>query len=67
MVVEKFEKFYQDLSSEDKSLLLKHILNSKIMNLNEGYYSGPSGTITKGLFTGPSNSQRVCSTCKRPL
>jgi hypothetical protein len=64
-VTTTFDEWYEKLSSDEKRELMIHIVKNKYRPLNEGYYGGPSGILTKGLFAGPSgvgNSGR-CPVC----
>ena len=64
-VISTFDEWYEKLSSEEKKELLIHIVKNKYRQLNEGYYGGPSGILTKGLFAGPSGvgSSGKCPVC----
>lgn len=63
-MVEKFKLWYNALNDNDKKEIVNYILNSEnIQSLNEGFYTGPSKKIDKGLFTGPLSSSSKCPTC----
>jgi len=62
-MIETFENWYKNLSDDQKKQLLDYIFNNKIKPINEGFFAGNIGILTKGLFSGPIGSQRVCPTC----
>lgn len=62
-----FDEWYENLSSNEQSELLGHILNTKCNVTCEGFHSGPHGVLQKGLFVAPSASavQNKCPLCGR--
>ncbi len=64
-VIKTFDDWYEKLSSEDKSNILRHIINTKCQVACEGFHAGPHGTLQKGLFVAPSGSsaQKKCPVC----
>lgn len=63
-MLEKFKLFFNTLSPKDKEEAIRYILQSQnIQSLNEGFYSGPSKNIEKGLFSGPVNTSNKCKYC----
>jgi len=60
-----FDEWYEKLPSEEKKELMIYIIKNKFRPLNEGYYGGPAGVLTKGLFAGPSGvgNSNKCPVC----
>ena len=61
--VNDFDAWYEKLSLEEKRDVVLHIVNNKFRPLNEGYYGGPSGILTRGLYAGPSGQTQTTSRC----
>lgn len=70
-MIKQFDEFYKQLSGEEKSKLVDHIINT-YTNLNvvmEGYNSGTLA-ILDGLNAGPLatlSQTNKCNGCGRPL
>ena len=63
-VTNTFDVWYEQLTSTEKSEVLKHVLNTKCNVICEGFHAGPAGSVSKGLFVAPSGSTaRVCPIC----
>jgi hypothetical protein len=65
-VKEIFDKWYNDLSSNDKKEILSYILEdyTSLKYTTEGYHAGPSGKIRMildGIHAGPSGSSKLMS------
>ena len=63
--IKDFDVWYEKLTLDEKKEVVLYIINNKFRPLNEGFYGGPSGTLIRGLFAGPSGqtqSQR-CPVC----
>lgn len=68
--IENFDKWYANLTENEKSSLLNHIITTKLSLVTEGFFSGPSGMkIQKGLFSGPSGQlvSTVCQYCGKQI
>jgi hypothetical protein len=67
--VDTLKNWFGDLPQDDKKEVVRFLYGGKAL-ISEGTFFGPNpALITKGLFVGtaPISSQRVCTTCGRPL
>ncbi len=63
-VTKTFDNWYEKLTSDEKSEVLSHVLNTKCKLACEGFYAGPTGLMTRGLFVAPSGAAaKVCPVC----
>ncbi|MFQ2291186.1 hypothetical protein ACK323_06650 [Aeromonas enteropelogenes] len=63
-VTQTFDEWYKNLTVEEQTKILGHILNTKCKIACEGFHAGPTGLMTKGLFVAPSGSAaKVCPVC----
>lgn len=63
-VTKTFDDWYEKLTDAEKSEVLQHVLKTKCNVACEGFYAGPTGSITRGLFVAPSGSTaKVCPLC----
>jgi hypothetical protein len=59
-----FDEWFNKLTPNEKSEVLGHILNNHCNVACEGFYTGPTGLQTRGVFVAPSGStSRVCKIC----
>lgn len=65
-VITDFDGWFNGLSQKEKQELLDHLFNKRFVQVNEGFFAGPTGDLVKGMFAGPSaSSQGRCPTCGR--
>lgn len=59
-----FNKLSQDSKAEVTSYVLENIASAPMM---EGLFSGPSGRVQGGVYSGPAapSSRNTCPTCGR--
>ena len=63
-VTKIFDDWYENLTSDEKNKILKHILNTKCVLACEGFYAGPTGQMKEGLFVAPAGlAAKVCPIC----